>query len=290
MNTFKCTNCNNLIPTESLFCPFCGQKQEPLDNKVSCNNCNNIIPPDSEFCPFCGTNINTIVSNVNATNKIDPNSDFIDTTKQKNFDFSDLDQKYQKTASRNFKHIKLPDDQILTIGNITSKKISFKFLLYFIPYYVIFFIINILTHNVDVRGRWSNIEDSFFLFFMHYKHVSGKDVTYFWGIIILFVLICLIVCAIPLLISYIVSFKISKSELVLTNKYIFYYSATDREQYRIPLDKIKSINCRSCPYFFNANQIEIVIDDEVSYFISGLSNAQPFIQAAIKATQKLNKQ
>ena len=115
------------------------------------------------------------------------------------------------------------------------------------------------------------------------------NVEYMWEMIALFVLICLIVCAIPLLISYIVSSKIRKCELVLTNKYVFYYSTTDRKQYRIPLDKIKSINCRSCPYFFNANQIEIVIDDEESYSISGLSNAQPFIQAAIKATQELKR-
>ncbi|MBO6285833.1 MAG: zinc-ribbon domain-containing protein [Bacilli bacterium] len=46
-----CVHCGKNIPGDSLFCSYCGKKQE--DN--ICPNCGAEIPEDALFCPKCGT-------------------------------------------------------------------------------------------------------------------------------------------------------------------------------------------------------------------------------------------
>ena len=55
----KCERCNNILPDDSVFCSYCGNKiekpQEPQAPK--CEKCGNTLPLDSEFCHFCGNQI-----------------------------------------------------------------------------------------------------------------------------------------------------------------------------------------------------------------------------------------
>ena len=63
----KCEKCKNALPSDSEFCPFCGEKipdqEEPLSSErgpdevvtqLRCTKCGNALPSDSEFCPYCG--------------------------------------------------------------------------------------------------------------------------------------------------------------------------------------------------------------------------------------------
>lgn len=47
-----CCKCQKVIDDDSLFCRFCGGKQE-----ISCPNCSKIMLPDSLFCSACGTKL-----------------------------------------------------------------------------------------------------------------------------------------------------------------------------------------------------------------------------------------
>lgn len=52
----KCNKCENIVPDDSSFCPFCGEKIE--SNK--CTQCGNTLPEDSLFCPFCGQKVESV--------------------------------------------------------------------------------------------------------------------------------------------------------------------------------------------------------------------------------------
>jgi len=47
----KCPDCNQAIPKESKFCPYCGHQQLVFDQ---CVNCGKNLPPNARFCPRCG--------------------------------------------------------------------------------------------------------------------------------------------------------------------------------------------------------------------------------------------
>ena len=56
----RCSNCDALLPDQSVFCGNCGLKQEPLNEKI-CSKCSKPIPIENNFCPHCGisTKINS---------------------------------------------------------------------------------------------------------------------------------------------------------------------------------------------------------------------------------------
>lgn len=47
----KCTNCNNTIQDDNVFCPYCGHKVEKYK---TCPNCGVEMAEDFNFCPKCG--------------------------------------------------------------------------------------------------------------------------------------------------------------------------------------------------------------------------------------------
>ncbi len=57
----KCPECQNLISTQSKFCPKCGFDVEKYmqenGNKIQCNQCWAINPPDATHCCKCGNNL-----------------------------------------------------------------------------------------------------------------------------------------------------------------------------------------------------------------------------------------
>lgn len=50
--TMVCYNCNEIIPTDSKFCPFCGQKLN-----IECTNCGHIFSSRFLFCNHCGKKV-----------------------------------------------------------------------------------------------------------------------------------------------------------------------------------------------------------------------------------------
>ena len=54
----KCSNCNQTVPDDSIYCPFCGSNQikEIVDKTVKyCQDCGKKIPKEAEKCSFCGS-------------------------------------------------------------------------------------------------------------------------------------------------------------------------------------------------------------------------------------------
>lgn len=64
----KCECCGKLIDNASVFCAFCGGKQEKITNK--CPKCKTILPEGTLFCVNCGTkqNVSEAKSEVVAEN------------------------------------------------------------------------------------------------------------------------------------------------------------------------------------------------------------------------------
>jgi membrane protease subunit (stomatin/prohibitin family) len=51
METFACSECENPIPQNSRFCPFCGHQQLILEQ---CSKCGKNLTPNARFCSRCG--------------------------------------------------------------------------------------------------------------------------------------------------------------------------------------------------------------------------------------------
>jgi len=47
-----CLNCGKLIPTDAVFCNYCGDR---VNKKATCVNCKTELVPGSLFCHVCGT-------------------------------------------------------------------------------------------------------------------------------------------------------------------------------------------------------------------------------------------
>lgn len=52
-----CADCNQEIPDNSAFCPYCGKDTQSRTQIPLCPSCGKYIPQDSEFCPFCGASV-----------------------------------------------------------------------------------------------------------------------------------------------------------------------------------------------------------------------------------------
>lgn len=52
----KCEQCGKLIDNGSIFCAYCGGKQENITNK--CPKCKTVLPKGTLFCVNCGTKQN----------------------------------------------------------------------------------------------------------------------------------------------------------------------------------------------------------------------------------------
>ena len=55
----RCVACNERIPRDSVFCPYCGMRQPDPEVKVVryCSNCGTKLEVDEVFCHHCGTRI-----------------------------------------------------------------------------------------------------------------------------------------------------------------------------------------------------------------------------------------
>jgi RNA polymerase subunit RPABC4/transcription elongation factor Spt4 len=51
-NTVKCGKCGSEVPSDSKFCPECGQQ---LKGSKKCPKCGRESPINAKFCPECGT-------------------------------------------------------------------------------------------------------------------------------------------------------------------------------------------------------------------------------------------
>lgn len=55
----NCTNCDKKIPSNSKFCPHCGEPAPKPKSTIACYNCKEKIPVSSNFCPYCSVEIDT---------------------------------------------------------------------------------------------------------------------------------------------------------------------------------------------------------------------------------------
>jgi membrane protease subunit (stomatin/prohibitin family) len=47
-----CPQCGRQVPSDAVFCPYCGYRLQPATKK--CPNCGRDVPADALFCPYCG--------------------------------------------------------------------------------------------------------------------------------------------------------------------------------------------------------------------------------------------
>lgn len=55
--SMRCNNCNNDIPDDSVFCPYCGQKADKIKR---CSVCGYELKEDFAFCPVCGNKVDSV--------------------------------------------------------------------------------------------------------------------------------------------------------------------------------------------------------------------------------------
>ena len=278
MNDIKCTKCNNLIPQESAFCPFCGEKVEIKKNEKTCTHCNNYIPLDSEFCPYCGEKIKTVndASFKKSTQIQQPSYGNIIQTKTC-YNFVNTSSEYKRTAA---KHIKvLKDEEIILIGDTHKQPPSIVFWYLSLLYYIVCFFVFYFSHTIE-KGPSSGGYRYYFLGFLEYKYRDyGDDKSeYFVGMVILIALICTLFALVPYWVYKVKSNNILHSEFVLTNQHVYYYSPNEEKPFIISIRSIKSIECKPCIWFNNAHLVKIVLNINVTHKIPGLSNAQKIIE------------
>ena len=287
MSNIKCTKCNNLIPQESAFCPFCGEKVEIKKNEKTCTHCNNSIPLDSEFCPYCGEKIKTVndAAFKNSTQIQQPSYGNIIQTKTC-YNFTNASSGYKRTAATHIKVLK--DEEIILIGDIHKKPPSIVFWCLTFFYYIICFLLFYFSHTVE-KGQSSGGIRYYFLGFLEYKYRDYSDgkVEYFVGMLVVIILICLLFALVPYWFYKAISKNILRSELVLTDQHIYYHTPNEEKPFVISLRSIKSIECKPCIWFNNAHQVKIVLNTNVTHKISGLSNAQKIIKATDGISKKI---
>ena len=285
MSNIKCTKCNNLIPQESAFCPFCGEKVEIKKNEKTCTHCNNSSPLDSEFCPYCGEKIETVTdASLKNSMQIHHTYDNINPTKTR-YNFVNTSSEYKRTAA---KHIKvLKDEEIILIGDIHKKSASILFWVCTIVYYIACSLFFHFTHIITEKGHWKqfgniNIKESN----LHYKFLGfieyRIDDYYLWWSIVIIIIICLLFFLVPYLIYKVKSKNIIQSELVLTNQHIYYCLSNEEKPVVITLSSIKSIEFKPCTWFKDTHQIKIILKTNVEHRIPGLSNAPEIIDSTMK--------
>jgi membrane protease subunit (stomatin/prohibitin family) len=66
--TIPCPKCNASVPSNSKFCPSCGEKMgEGGGGGMTCPKCNAAVPGTSKFCPECGAKMQDSCPKCNAT-------------------------------------------------------------------------------------------------------------------------------------------------------------------------------------------------------------------------------
>lgn len=290
MNTTICNNCGKSIPDDSQFCHFCGEKvdtRKPLD---TCSKCNQVIPQDSEFCPFCGEKIQ-----LNHTPSFEKNPYLNDVDSNGNkthYDFTNINENLKQSSAKKAKNVKVPDDEkTVLVGNIVSKPPSFIFWISSIANSLFLSMLLYFTRSKTVVKPSSTtssirstlkLEKSYVLGFLNYKTNDHYNIEVIFLILIIFLLAIFI----PFLIYKIMCTVILQNELILTNKKIYFYSGNDCTVHKISIDKIKCIDCTKSPWFLNSDRVKITLHSGKTFYVSGLSNAQDFIQATIQVAQE----
>ncbi len=75
--TIPCPKCNASVPSNSKFCPSCGEKMGESGGGgggISCPKCNAAVPETSKFCPECGAKMQASCPKCNAA--ISPGTKF----------------------------------------------------------------------------------------------------------------------------------------------------------------------------------------------------------------------
>jgi len=50
----RCPDCNQMIPDDAVFCPFCGHQIMVFQR---CSSCGKNLSPKARFCPRCGARV-----------------------------------------------------------------------------------------------------------------------------------------------------------------------------------------------------------------------------------------
>lgn len=93
----NCSNCNAQIASTEVYCPFCGQLNEPGDktsvkpvetqvsatpqsdaHSVMCKHCNKQIPVGANFCGVCGRHQSGLVRCLHCTGLLAQNAKYCD--------------------------------------------------------------------------------------------------------------------------------------------------------------------------------------------------------------------
>lgn len=292
MSTIKCTKCNNSIPQESAFCSFCGAKIEPQDTKKTCFNCSQNIPLDSEFCPFCGNNAKNHLKESPAQIKYSNQKDSSNAIKnQTSLYFTNLPTNNIVNNIKKLKHISITEgEKALLIGSIGRKTWSLMCWIIAITFWIVSLVLII-----------SNAMEITYFYYVELHHIQPYNINilsisnYYFALAygssripkspdyLLLFIIYVILFIIPIIVFTIIRSSIKKSELLLSDKNIYLYIPNGTNLQKIPLTCIKSIKCSECLWFWGAGRIKITTNNEEHYIISGVNNAQDFVNACIQA-------
>lgn len=260
------------------FCPNCGSK---------------ITSSEHKFCLHCGKELERMITNDTLKKPLSLSQENKSSNQKTCIDFSVIGVSEQEAIRKKLRNISIPNNQtILAIGKIEFKGFSLIPWIITITAWIIELLLLILSYD-DGRRPAIVSEDGKLLFSTlgSYSHSllgiefaseskRSGEITYFFPEIFSIVFIFIVLLSIPLFVMLLIKKHILDAELVLTN--IGIYSGKDIKANMIALDKIQSIEYKSCPFFRTANKISIItILGKTSNFY-GLSNAPEFVQQAIQ--------